>query len=235
MTGIFQRKEIKYLIDARQREAIEKVLPQYMIEDEHGESTIRNIYFDTITGMLIRRSSEKPVYKEKLRMRSYCTKAADDRSFLELKKKYKGIVYKRRIEVREKEFYEYLEGKRSFPEEGQIAKEIDYFCRFYKDLSPRMYLSYDRCAYFGKDDPDLRITFDRNIMWRTEDLSLSEEPGGFQLLDEGMSLMELKVANAMPLWLVDVLNKNEMKKTSFSKYGTAYKEFIDLRGSIKYA
>ena len=235
MGEIFERKEQKYLITGAQLEALEGLLPHYMKEDEHGESVIRNIYFDTDTGLLIRKSLEKPVYKEKIRMRSYRRVPEEEKSFLELKKKYKGIVYKRRIEVAEKDFLEYLEGKRPFPEQGQIASEIDYFCRFYRTIRPRMYLCYDRCACFGKEDSGFRITFDRNICWRTCGLSLAEEPWGEELLEEGMSLMEIKAAGAMPLWLVSFLNSQGIRKTSFSKYGTAYSQYALMKGSIRYA
>ncbi|MBR6231412.1 MAG: polyphosphate polymerase domain-containing protein [Lachnospiraceae bacterium] len=227
MPNIFKRSEVKYLLTAEQRRAVEAVLKDHMIPDEHGESTIRNIYFDTPSWQLIRNSIEKPVYKEKLRMRSYKRTSESDKVFLELKKKYDGIVYKRRIEVREKDFADYLDGKREFPEKGQIADEIDYFCRFYKKLVPAVYLCYDRCALFDKDDESLRITFDRNIRWRTYGVSLTEEAGGTDILDEGMSLMEIKAADAMPLWLVKVLNENNIRKVSFSKYGTAYRQMLE--------
>lgn len=235
MTVKFKRKEIKYLLTEEQRTVVEQAMENYMKEDEFGESIIRNVYFDTATGLLCRRSLEKPLYKEKLRIRSYGRLKAGTKAFLELKKKYKGIVYKRRIEIREDEFYEYLEGKRPFPEEGQIAKEIDYFCRMYKTIQPRMYLSYDRCAYYGNDDPDFRVTFDRNIRWRTDRLSLSEEADGEDLLGEGMSLMEIKAADAMPLWMVRVISEQGIRKGSFSKYGTAYTRLAEMRGTIQYA
>ena len=97
--SIFKRHELKYLVSAEQREFIESEFERYMIPDEHGESTICNIYYDTHDFRLIRRSLEKPVYKEKLRLRSYGTASKDEKVFLELKKKYKGIVYKRRISL----------------------------------------------------------------------------------------------------------------------------------------
>jgi len=108
MPDIFKRSEIKYLLTASQRAAVESAMKDHMIPDEHGESTIRNIYFDTPSWQLIRNSIEKPVYKEKLRMRSYKRTSEGDKAFLELKKKFDGIVYKRRIEVREKDFMDYL-------------------------------------------------------------------------------------------------------------------------------
>ena len=193
-----------------------------MIPDEHGESTICNIYYDTPDFRLIRRSLEKPVYKEKLRLRSYGTASKDEKVFLELKKKYKGIVYKRRISLNCDEAQDTLENGERLTENSQIAKEINYFLDFYGDIFPAVYLCYDRTAYFGADDSDLRITFDRNIRWRTEDIDLKVEPYGEQILDRGYSLMEIKAAGSMPLWLAELLAQGGIKQISFSKYGMAY-------------
>ncbi len=220
--NIFKRHELKYLLSHEQRQMIESALAEYMIPDEYGESTICNLYYDTPDYRLIRRSIEKPIYKEKLRMRSYGRATEDKIVFLELKKKYKGIVYKRRISLDYEQAREYTDCGGPLPENSQIAKEINYFCKFYKNLSPAVYLCYDRTAYFSATDRDLRITFDRNIMWRQEKLDLSVKPYGEQLLSDGQSLMEIKAAGAMPLWLVDLLNKGGIRRTSFSKYGTAY-------------
>ena len=235
MIAKFKRTEVKFLLTEKQRKAVEAAMAEYMKEDEFGESVIRNVYFDTDTGLLCRRSLEKPLYKEKLRIRSYCRLPEKGKAFLELKKKYKGVVYKRRITVDENEFYDYLEGRGAFPAEGQIAREIEYFCRMYKTIRPRMYLCYDRCAFYGNDDPDFRVTFDKNIRWRTDRLSLSEEADGEDLLGDGMSLMEIKAADAMPLWMVKVLTEQKIRKISFSKYGTAYTRLAEMRGTIKYA
>ena len=123
--SIFKRHELKYLVSAEQREFIESEFARYMIPDEHGESTICNIYYDTPDFRLIRRSLEKPVYKEKLRLRSYGTASKDEKVFLELKKKYKGIVYKRRISLNCDEAQDALKNGERLPENSQIAKEIN--------------------------------------------------------------------------------------------------------------
>ena len=138
--SIFKRHELKYLVSAEQRELIESVFERYMIPDEHGESTICNIYYDTSDFRLIRRSLEKPVYKEKLRLRSYGTASGDRNVFLELKKKYKGIVYKRRISLNCDEAQDTLENGERLTESSQLAKEINYFLDFYEDIFPVDYL-----------------------------------------------------------------------------------------------
>ena len=220
--GTFQRHEVKYLLDSRQRRALEKAMAAHMKADEYGESTICSLYYDTPDFRLIRSSLEKPVYKEKLRLRSYGTAKPEGKIFVELKKKYDGIVYKRRVSMREMDATRYLAGLGPLPEDSQIGREIDWFKRFYGNLIPAMILCYDRVAYFCPADENLRITFDRNIRWRTEDLTLTAGPWGEQLLKPGQSLLEIKAASAMPLWLTKALNENGIRKVSFSKYGTAY-------------
>ena len=218
----FRRKEIKFLLNARQRAALEQAMRGHMEADEYGESTICSLYYDTPDSRLIRRSLEKPMYKEKLRLRSYGTAKPDGKVFIELKKKYDGIVYKRRISLTEAEATAWLAGRSVRPEDSQIAREIDWFLRYYGDLQPAMILCYDRIAYFCPEDENLRITLDRNIRWRTENLTLTAAPWGEQLLRPGQSLLEIKSAAALPLWLVEALSKNDIRQTSFSKYGKAY-------------
>ena len=233
MADIFERYEKKYLLNREQRAFLEAALREVMKIDPFGRSTIRNLYYDTPDYRLIRKSLEKPVYKEKLRVRSYRKVSGDDEVFVELKKKYDGIVYKRRVSMPEKEAMRCLrEG--AFPgDRNQICRELNYFVKLYGGLQPRVYLNYDRIAYFGKEDPNLRISFDTNIQWRTGDLSLCSEPGGRQILQEGESLMEIKAAGAMPLWLVELMNRAKVQPASISKYGTAYRTML-LENSLDY-
>lgn len=222
----FQRYEIKYLVDEGQRALLEKAFSGRMIPDPHGESTICSIYYDTPDFRLIRHSLEKPVYKEKLRLRSYGMAAPDGEVYLELKKKYKGVVYKRRIALPEQQANSYLMGCTPMPDHSQIGREIDYFLKYYGDIVPAVYLCYDRSAFFSSEDANLRATFDSNIRWRRENMSLICPPGGKALLEPGQSLFEIKTASSIPLWLVEVLDKGGIRKSSFSKYGEAYKELL---------
>lgn len=243
--NVFSRHEIKYLVTSEQRKIINEAIKEHMIPDTHGMSTICNVYYDTPDFRLIRRSQEKPNYKEKIRVRSYGTPNEKDVVFLELKKKFDGVVYKRRIELPEKIVESYMKNEVSLSEiidiiknqnknapadaekgNPQIAKEIDYFKSFYKNLKPAVYLSYDRCAFFSSEDTSLRITFDKNICWRQTYVRLTEKPGGYHLLEEGTSLMEIKTATALPIWLVDALSEAEARPASFSKYGHAYETIL---------
>ena len=185
-------------------------------------ATICNIYYDTPDFRIIRKSLEKPVYKEKLRLRSYGTAGAEDKVFVELKKKYNGIVYKRRETLTLAQSDEYLAGHTKAPCDTQIFREIDWFRDYYGNLKPAMYISYEREAYYSLENPDLRITFDRNIMYRSYNLSLAAGVEGESILEPGQHLMELKAGGAIPVWLTKVLDELGIYPASFSKYGRAY-------------
>jgi len=174
---VFKRYELKYLITKKQKEDILSAIEPYMALDKHGRTTIRNLYFDTDDYRLIRRSIEKPTYKEKLRIRSYYQADGNSTVFVELKKKYKHIVYKRRIALSENEAMNWLCNSQ-FNNTSQISNEIEYFLEYYKTLHPTVFLAYDREAYFTKEKSDFRLTFDDNIIFRTEDLSLKSEAYG---------------------------------------------------------
>ena len=198
----------------------------HMKPDQYGRTTIRNLYFDTDTYLLIRRSIDKPVYKEKLRIRSYSQTDPNSTVFVELKKKYQHVVYKRRISLPEREAMQWIRGEQPCPKRVQISEEIDYFLDFYKTLRPTVFLSYEREAYYAKDDSNFRVTFDDNILCRQEELSLRSEVYGTPILPEGMVLMEIKCSGGIPLWMTHVLSEEGIYRTSFSKYGTAYSAMI---------
>ena len=227
--AVFKRYELKYLITPEQKKILLKAMEPYMALDRFGRTTIRNIYFDTPDCRLIRRSIEKPIYKEKLRLRAYRQVTSADQVFAELKKKYDHVVYKRRLALGEGEALDWLSGKVHCADHGQIAREIDYFLQFYGDLHPAVFLSYEREAYHCGD---FRVTFDENILCRQEDLSLEAEIGGTLILPEGNILMEIKCAGGIPLWMTEVLTREHIFRTSFSKYGTAYQALIYKGGNI---
>lgn len=233
----FKRYEIKFLLDTGQTERLLQVMEPYMALDQYGRTTIRNIYYDTENYRLIRRSVEKPVYKEKLRIRSYCKAKPGSPVFVELKKKYKGIVYKRRLSLPEQDAVAWLAGG-AFPgEPSQISREIDCFLQYYRTLRPTVYLSYARRAYFCRGGGDFRITLDENILCRRRGLSLEEDSYGRPLLPQDRVLMEVKTSGGIPLWLTAFLSREKIYKTSFSKYGTAYQRMIlpNFKGECLYA
>lgn len=218
--SIFKRYEKKYIVTSLQKQAILKAAKSYITEDKYFRSTICSIYYDTPSKLMIRNSIEKPVYKEKLRLRSYGTPTADDEVFLELKKKYNGIVYKRRTAMTLREAELFLSGK--LMPKTQIEKEIAWALKFYEGIEPSMFVSYDRDSYCGIQDKTLRITFDSNPLVREDNLSLSDGIWGEKILGDGLYIMEVKSPYAIPLWLANTLNDLKIFPASFSKYGTGY-------------
>lgn len=217
----FRRIEEKYLLNKEQYNLILQYINKYMRQDEHGFCTICNIYFDTDNFDLIQTSLEKPIYKEKIRLRSYNTPTLQSNVFLEIKKKYCGIVSKRRIEVPLCQIYDYLD-KGIYPYcNKQIMKEIDYCFQKY-ELKPQIYLSYDRNAYYSVSNSDFRLTFDTNIKSRNEDLKLELGNHGKKLYKNKFYIMEVKTLDAFPLWFTNILSELKLYPTSFSKYGKVY-------------
>ncbi len=223
---VFKRYELKYLLTKAQKESVLKAMENHMTPDQYGRTTIRNLYYDTDTYLLIRRSIEKPTYKEKLRIRSYSRADNNSTVFVELKKKYKSVVYKRRISLPNEEAMAWLSGEKHCDKRTQISNEIDYFMALYGTLHPTVFLSYEREAYYAKDKSDFRVTFDDNVLCRQVDLSLCSEAYGTAILPQGLSLMEIKCSGGIPLWMTKILSKEKIYKTPFSKYGAAYKTLI---------
>lgn len=222
---VFERVEKKYVLTREKYNLLLEAIEPYMCADSYGKHTIGNIYYDTTTYELIRHSIEKPKYKEKLRLRSYGIPGEDSKVYLEIKKKYDGVVYKRRISLTLAEAEAYLNEGIKPQKDSQILREIDYFISFYKPEA-KLYLAYDRIAYFGKEDAEVRITFDHNIRSREIELSLGKGDQGTPLSEEDQYLMEIKVPGAMPMWLSGILSELEVYPASFSKYGNIYKQSI---------
>ena len=233
---IFQRYEFKYLMDARQLQAVLAAMAPHVVPDAYSHSSIRNLYLDTPDFRLIRRSLEKPVYKEKLRVRSYGRAGAEAPVFVELKKKYRSVVYKRRISMPQNQALACVAGRELWPD-SQIGAELAYAAGFYKTLRPAVFLSYERDSFRGVTDEDFRVTFDTEIRYRQEALTLDSDAWGIPMLAPGQVLMEVKVAGGLPLWMAHVLSEQRIFKTSFSKYGTAYEDILlsGQRGEPKYA
>lgn len=219
---IFKRIEKKYQLSREQKDRLLKEVGAYLIPDVHGESTICSLYLDTPDFLLIRNSIDARVYKEKLRLRSYGTPTADSQVFLELKKKYKGVVYKRRVSMSLEEAERYITTGEK-PIESQIMSEIDYAMRFYHHPEPAMFIAYEREAFYVKELPNLRLTFDYSVRYRNKNLLLELGTDGEKIIPDDVVLLEIKTDGAMPVWLAHALDVCEVRPVSFSKYGTAYK------------
>lgn len=228
----FERIEQKYLLDAKTYTELRKRLEGHAQVDQYGESTICNIYYDTPDHRLVRTSNEKPYYKEKLRVRSYGTPDKDSTVFVELKKKFAGVVYKRRVDMTLAQSERFTQLGELPMKNEQIERELAYCFKLYDRLRPSLYLSYDRIAMYGTQDENIRITFDSNVHYRDHALDLSKGAWGKELLNKGERIMEIKIAGSMPMWLVRILDELKIYPTSFSKYGAAYKRELKM-GNIK--
>lgn len=230
---IFNRIEEKYIITRQQYNAMLEEFGKYMVPDEFsadcGFHQVMNIYYDTEDNNLIRTSVTKPVYKEKIRLRSYGIPQRDSMVFLELKKKYHGIVNKRRTLMTLEEAYEFLNTDDvSYVKDYmnvQVLNELKYSIAHYEAV-PKVCLCYERIALAGIENRNLRITFDRNIIARREELRLEYGVFGERVVPEDTMVMEIKYMDRMPLWLTALLREHSLEKTSFSKYGTEYTNFI---------
>ena len=220
----FARLEKKYQMTRSQYEAFLASLREYTVEDAYAHSTIRSLYYDTQDHRLILRSMEKPLYKEKLRMRLYGGDTNEEMpAFAELKKKFNHIVYKRRTEGNLQEIRRWLAGDQSVMKEDQISKELQYVIDQNPTIGPAMLISYKRYSLVDAADPGTRITFDTDILWRDWDLENDLSPSGIRLLSEDVVLMEVKISGeAIPLWLLQCIAKHDIRPSTISKYGTAF-------------
>ena len=228
---IFRRVEKKYRITPVQRSRLLELVGERLAPDKHGKSTVCSLYLDTPDFLLIRNSIDAKAYKEKLRIRSYGTPTASSKVFFEIKKKYKGIVYKRRAPMTLAEAENYISGG-SPPFESQIISEIDYAMRYYRHPAPAMLIACEREAFYSTENTDLRLTFDSNIRYRTCELSLASGADGTPIAD-GDIILEIKTGGAMPLWLAHALDACSIYPTSFSKYGTSYLRELKARAEEK--
>lgn len=224
---VFERNEKKYLVSSEEKQLILRLAQNRLSPDGYGKSTVCNIYFDTPDYRLIRNSIEKPVYKEKFRLRCYGVPSDDSTAFVELKKKYKGVVYKRRFATTYRDAVLYtLKGVHPKQANRQVLNEMDYVFSFYGNLHPAVSLFYDREAFFSKEDDSLRITFDTAVRFRNEDFDLSHGDRGEVILAENTHIMEIKCADSMPLWLTEILTENNIYPATFSKYAQAYRTIL---------
>lgn len=230
----FKRYELKYFVTPEQYQMIRDELEKYMVLDSFcldGDSyPIYNLYFDTENDDIIRKSLAKPYYKEKLRMRSYAMPLhGTDTVFLELKKKIGGIVTKRRTVLTFSQAVDFIESG-IFPDtdnykDSQVLAEIvDFLDRY--PARPKVFIRYERTAFFGKNDPELRVSFDKNIRTRREEIHFAGGDYGAGLFPDGRILMEIKCNGHVPLWLCRLLSAMKIYKTNFSKYGMEYSTFI---------
>ena len=225
---IFKRVEKKYLINEEEKQALFSLIADKLVPDKYGRNTICSLYLDTSDYLLIRNSIDAIAYKEKLRIRSYGTPKDDSSVFFEIKKKYNGIVYKRRVLMTLNQAFEYADTGIP-PMDTQIMREIDYLMKFYRQPKPNVCILCEREAFFATDNPDVRLTLDENLRYRRGFPNYDNVNDGTPIVNEGEYILEIKTPGAMPLWLADALSKCKIYPRSFSKYAHAYYDIINKR------
>ncbi|MDD3171905.1 MAG: polyphosphate polymerase domain-containing protein [Bacilli bacterium] len=226
---IFERYEKKFVITDEKKKKLLECCKDRLVNDKNGNSDgsykVYSLYFDDKYQNIIRTSTSKPLYKEKMRVRCYGRlPEKGDVVYLEIKKKYQNRGNKRRIKMTYQDCLDYLNKKKRLAFDDyvseQVIKEIDYYLK-QNNVSPACFISSERIAYFDKDDETLRITFDRNIITRTVNPNLDSESGE-NLIDDDTWVMEVKFNRAIPLWFVQILSNLEIYNQPFSKYGKTF-------------
>ena len=220
---VFNRVEQKYILTEKQYKELFKKIESHLEKDYYYQSKICNLYFDNDKNNLIVSSLERPIFKEKIRLRSYNVPNLDDIVYLELKGKYDWVVFKRRCEIILDDFYKYIEtGIIQEKYNNQIMKENDYVIKKF-NLKPKIFIGYDRLSFYDKDDINFRVTFDSNLRSRVDELKLELGDNG-NLFDKGLYIMEVKSLSSIPLWFTRILSEMKIYKNNFSKYGEIYIE-----------
>lgn len=244
----FKRKETKYVLEEGDYLALMALIGDKLEEDEYPYSHIESIYYDTPDWRMINRSMEKPLYKEKLRVRVYGQAHEGCTAFVELKKKFDGIVYKRRIGMSLEGALAFLNGMdfdeamAAFPpasdqleleptwRDRQIAREIRACADRWQPLVPSMIISVDRTSLRASDGSGVRMTFDFDSRWRNTQLSFGEALGS-PLMGPGQVILEIKAQGSYPLWLVHALDRAKIYPVSNTKYGRAYRAAFPIQAA----
>lgn len=231
---VFTRHELKFLIDRHTYGKIYKALMPYLVVDQHankqGYYTVSNIYYDTKDDLFHYEKMKGQDFRQKLRLRTYGHSDLDSESYLEIKKKHKGLVNKRRTALRLRDAYRFLEVDEidnndlidnTNASNIQILKEVAFLKKFYT-LEPKVALCYERQAFQGKEDNELRITFDDNLRKRHHNLRLELGSEGASYVSRDIFVLEIKVNDTIPLWLARILSQFSCSVQSFSKYSTSH-------------
>ena len=241
LTGIFERREKKFLVEQQRLESFLNKIHTHLTPDERGVTKVSSLYYDTPENTLISRSLEKPVYKEKLRIRAYGEVSSDSIVFVELKKKFKGIVYKRRFGCALNDSYAFMQNGKGMSDtflcsqemQGQtmsdttLAKrnylEVKACKNRYRKLEPKMLIVTNRLALYTNDGSGVRLTIDFQPCFDSQNLKLDSQAPHQSLIDEDVCILEIKSANALPMWMIEAMSEARIRPQSFSKYGHAFK------------
>ncbi len=213
------------MLDEEKYYELLNIINKYLEKDKYFDSRIRNIYFDNDNFDLIRKSIDKPIYKQKLRLRCYANNQSVDTVYFEIKKKFKGITNKRRIKASKSGIDDYLYHDIKPMCDMQVLKEIEYIIKR-NELKPVLYLAYDRQSYYAKDNKNFRLTFDTNLRFRESNLNIENDEDTTNYFKRNIYILEIKTLDAIPLWFSKALTTLKIYPVSFSKYGKIYENYI---------
>lgn len=236
---VFNRYELKYIVNKALYKELLQALQGHVFMDKHGDQDgyymVMNLYYDTADHLFFNETVNRQQFRQKLRLRGYNHINRDSNVFLEIKKKYRGVVYKRRTLLKLPEAYAFLADTLSKKDYSlydasntQILGEVDFLKQFYQ-LEPKVIVSYDRQAFQGIHEEDLRVTFDRNLLKRETDLRIESRSDGELFMDPSLYVLEVKVNDRIPLWLSHILNDFQCWRQGYSKYTSSYNSDLHLR------
>ena len=231
----FKRIETKYIISKEQLGALQAEFKKHLVEDDYPKSTITNIYFDNENFQMVQDTLLRLYGREKLRMRTYDAQPTEDSQvFLEMKKKVwedgTEVGHKYRLTSNAQSVEDFvLHGHADHTiDDLRLEEELDQLRERYGQLLPKMHISYSRISYKGIKDRKVRVTIDKDLIFRPNPTSITEGKYGYPLIDEDHMIMEIKVPGVMPDWLETILVKFGIERHSFSKYGTSYKKYQEI-------
>ena len=219
----FKRVEDKYRVTREQACEVINRLNDHICPDLYFQYTVHSIYYDSPDCNLVVSGLAGGSYKAKVRMRGYNEVSGTSPVFIETKKKYENIVYKKRLQMPKDEAFPYMASRSTQETESNIAKEIGYMKEHY-GLVPKVLISYDRICFAAKNEQDVRVTFDSGIRYRLGCLDDLNDNGTELPLGGDEVMLEIKAMDRYPMWLTKTLSDMKLRRTSFSKYAAIYQK-----------
>jgi hypothetical protein len=234
-----ERREYKYLIDEGTALELREAVRPFCTLDRYGSGRpigrywIASLYLDTPDLRLYRANQHEVVDRFKVRVRGY-PGSGSDAVFLEVKRRVNDVISKTRGALAGEEWRSLLgepgRGLLGVPSSRRAALER-FVCLVQRhDLRPTMLVRYEREAWVSLIDAYARVTFDRRVQSQPRDeLSLDAAPGHWRSSDDALSqrssasqtILELKFTTAAPRWMMHLVQRFDLFRSSFSKYGTS--------------
>lgn len=226
------RLEYKYLVPLCLIDELRAAMMPYVCYDAfcrdrpQRQYTVRSIYYDNRRFDCYYEKFDGFRLKKKLRIRGYNTPQPDSIVFLEIKRKQEDFISKSRAPVRWQQVGKLFGGYDSsglLPfEPGSAAAEAAsrFFYNYHRRrMLATVLIAYEREAFFGRFDPMLRLTFDKNVRSRMyPQLGALFEDREMKFVMPESFVFELKFYMRLPLWVRDLIRRFELQRLAISKY-----------------